>query len=266
MMRGEEVDAVVAPSAIAREFGNRHQLDVRDAELGQMVEAIDRRIEGSRRREGANMQLIHDRGIERRGIPAGVGPGEVGMIDDARAAVHAVRLRLRARIGQRRFSAVEDEGIIRRPPRRAESRPSTIRRPREPSRGGRRQARAEPGERRRPDTNNHEAEFSRARSWRASRQTGNRRHQFRQRDFAAVALTSPVSTLHQRPGGKAMTVSPQSPARPIGRRGATVIAPAPRQNAIAWIGATRRAPAAAGSRRRARTAAGCAAANPAPGE
>lgn len=42
---GVEGDAVVAPAALARESGDRHQLDDVDAELGEVVEALDRRVE-----------------------------------------------------------------------------------------------------------------------------------------------------------------------------------------------------------------------------
>ena len=61
MMRREDIDAVVAPSAIAGEFDHRHQLDVSDAEIGEMAETIDRGIESPGGRESANVHFVHDR-------------------------------------------------------------------------------------------------------------------------------------------------------------------------------------------------------------
>ena len=46
-LNGKKRNAVVAPAVLAGEFGDRHQLDVRDAEFDEVVEAIDCGVEGA---------------------------------------------------------------------------------------------------------------------------------------------------------------------------------------------------------------------------
>ena len=57
---GEQVDAVVAPAAIASERRNRHDFDVRDAKLVEVIEALDGRVEGACRGEGPDVHFVHD--------------------------------------------------------------------------------------------------------------------------------------------------------------------------------------------------------------
>ena len=52
--------AVVTPVACPRKIGDRHDLDCCNAEVDQVIELADRRVEGSLRREGANVQLVND--------------------------------------------------------------------------------------------------------------------------------------------------------------------------------------------------------------
>src|ERR1700674_384209 len=94
MVGCEDVHTVVAPSAIARKLDYRHQLDVSDTKVLEMAETIDRGIEGTGCREGANMHFVYDRGIECGRIQVCVAPVEARIIVEARAAVHAVWLRL----------------------------------------------------------------------------------------------------------------------------------------------------------------------------
>jgi len=53
-------DAVVAPSELAVERGDRHHLDRRDAERDERVEFLDRARERARRRERADVELVDD--------------------------------------------------------------------------------------------------------------------------------------------------------------------------------------------------------------
>ena len=45
LVRGADVDAVVAPAVAAGERGHRHQLDRRDPELAQAAQVLDRGVE-----------------------------------------------------------------------------------------------------------------------------------------------------------------------------------------------------------------------------
>ncbi len=111
VMRRPEVDAVVPPAAHTRELRDRHQLDGGDAEVDERRQLLDRRFEGSLRREGTDVQLVEDRRRERCAAPRPVSPPERRVVDEARGAVHAVGLPRRARIGSRR-SAVERVGVV----------------------------------------------------------------------------------------------------------------------------------------------------------
>ncbi len=57
---GEGQHAVVAPVAPAGEGGDRHEFDGGDAEGGEVVELLDRRGEGARWREGADVEFVED--------------------------------------------------------------------------------------------------------------------------------------------------------------------------------------------------------------
>ncbi len=111
VVRGIQVDPVVAPAALAGELRHRHQLQVSDAEFGQVVEPVDHAVESARRGEGADVDLLDHRRSQWRRLPASVVPDETGMIQPARRAVYALRLPGGARIGERAV-AVDAEGIV----------------------------------------------------------------------------------------------------------------------------------------------------------
>ncbi len=48
MLRGERINAVIAPIALSRKLRHRHDFDGRDAQLDQCIEPPDRRVERSR--------------------------------------------------------------------------------------------------------------------------------------------------------------------------------------------------------------------------
>src|ERR1700761_4856072 len=60
LIYGIERDAIVSPAMIARKRRDRQQLDVRDAEFGQVVEMRDGSIERAFWREGTHMQFVDD--------------------------------------------------------------------------------------------------------------------------------------------------------------------------------------------------------------
>src|SRR5207245_1213241 len=74
VMRGEKVDAVVTPAPRAGELGHRHDLDRIHAELDQLGEALDRRIECSGGGERADVKLVEDEAGKWAAAPAGVAP------------------------------------------------------------------------------------------------------------------------------------------------------------------------------------------------
>ena len=84
LVRGPEVDAVVAPAAAAREVGDRHQLDRGDAQLGELGQVRDDRVERAVLRERPDVQLVDDQLLERHAVPAGVVPRPRTGIHDAR--------------------------------------------------------------------------------------------------------------------------------------------------------------------------------------
>ena len=81
MMWRVEIDAVIAPAAASGKFSHRHQLDMSDAELDQMVELIDGADEGSFRCEGADMKLVDHGGRKRRRLPPSIRPAKSVVID-----------------------------------------------------------------------------------------------------------------------------------------------------------------------------------------
>jgi hypothetical protein len=74
VVRRVEVDAVVAPAALARELRDRHQLDVGDAQVDQVVEPSIAASKVPSRREGADVELVDHGRRQRRRPPAAVAP------------------------------------------------------------------------------------------------------------------------------------------------------------------------------------------------
>ena len=82
--------AVVAPAVRAGKRVDRHHLDEIDAEIDQIVELFDRRVEGARRRERADVQLVDHRALHRTAGPA-VRPSMPGARAPTAASVRAPR-------------------------------------------------------------------------------------------------------------------------------------------------------------------------------
>jgi hypothetical protein len=111
-LRRPQVDAVVAPVAGAGELRDGHDLERGDAELDEVVEPRDRRVERALGGEGPDVHLVdHELGDRGRPEPL-VGPRERRRIHHGGGAVHAVRLPARRRIGQL-VAAVEAVAVPR---------------------------------------------------------------------------------------------------------------------------------------------------------
>ena len=103
--------AVVTPAVRAAERVDRHQLDEVDAEIDQVVQLLDRRVERAARRERADVQLVDDPALDRAACPVVVGPGVRRGLPQLRALVHTVGLAGGAGIGQHLRVVVEDEAV-----------------------------------------------------------------------------------------------------------------------------------------------------------
>ena len=112
LVRRVPADAVVAPVVLAVESVDRQHLDEVDAELDEVVEPLDGRVEGAARCERADVHLVEDAAGQLPAGPGPVGPGERRVVVDPARAVHAVRLPGRARVGQRLVGVAEQERVV----------------------------------------------------------------------------------------------------------------------------------------------------------
>jgi hypothetical protein len=108
---GVEIDAVVTPATVPGEGRHRHQLDDVDAELGEVVEPLDRGVEGALGGEGADVELVDEGTVHLDARPVGVMPCMRGRVEGARGPVHTVRLVRAAGIRVGSF-AVDDERVV----------------------------------------------------------------------------------------------------------------------------------------------------------
>ena len=103
-------DAVIAPAPVAREMRDGHDLDRREARLGQRVQPVDGGAEGPVSREGPDMQLADDRLLP--GAPAPVCRPGILRAGDERRAVHVPFLPAGGRVGDH-ASVRKHEGVGR---------------------------------------------------------------------------------------------------------------------------------------------------------
>ena len=64
-MNREKRHTVVAPAVLPIKSSHGHQLNVRHAKLGQVIELPSRGIECALRRKGSDVQFIDDRAFKR---------------------------------------------------------------------------------------------------------------------------------------------------------------------------------------------------------
>ena len=70
-----------------------------NAEVDQVIELANRRVEGSLRREGANVQLVNDQFGNAWRRPCAIAPCVIAWVNHLPGAVDAVRIETRSRIG-----------------------------------------------------------------------------------------------------------------------------------------------------------------------
>src|SRR5581483_10177142 len=98
VVRCIQVHAVITPSAVSGEFSHGHDLDMRDPEIHQMVQALNGRFEGARWRERTNVQLIENRFGKRLRMELGITPIERIMIHNAGRSMNSEGLPARPRV------------------------------------------------------------------------------------------------------------------------------------------------------------------------
>src|SRR5690242_1843310 len=111
MMRSEQTHAVVTPAVVAGEFVGRHQFDVRNAKLNQMIQLFNCRIKCARRGECSDVEFVNDGLRQRRCLEAGVGPFELAVNHKTGKPVNSIGLPRRARVGKRSI-AVEKKPVM----------------------------------------------------------------------------------------------------------------------------------------------------------
>ena len=100
----EPTHPVVPPAKRAREFGNGHDLEDRDAELRELAQVLGGRGIGAVRGERADVQLVNDGPAGGDPTPCLIGPSKLRRIDDQRRAVRPVRLIAGGRVGKAALS------------------------------------------------------------------------------------------------------------------------------------------------------------------
>ena len=111
-----QIHSVIAPSTLAGEIGDRHQLHVGHTQVFQIVQAGLCRFQRSLRRKRAQMQLVNKCAGKRRRLPVAVAPGERSMIDQPGLTMDTIRLPLGSRIGECGFQTIDHEPVVRARP------------------------------------------------------------------------------------------------------------------------------------------------------
>src|ERR1043165_5173283 len=97
---------VVAPTALARELGDRHEFDRGDTEFLQVVELLNDTVECAFRRERSGIQFVEDVLLKREPMPTDVRPVERVGINDLRWPMQTLRQQARHRIRNRKTACV----------------------------------------------------------------------------------------------------------------------------------------------------------------
>ena len=109
-LRREQQDAIVAPAAPARKLRHGHELNGRDAELRQVIQA---RFDGGERalmRKAADVEFVQHDFVPRPSLPAVILPLERQRIDDGARPVHVIGIEARCGIGDGVLT-VDDEAV-----------------------------------------------------------------------------------------------------------------------------------------------------------
>jgi hypothetical protein len=108
---GVPADAVVPPVARPVDGVDRQHFDQVDAQVGEVVEALDRGVERAGRGERADVQLVEDAAGQLAAGPGLVCPDVPAAVVEPGGAVHAAGLPAGARVGQRGLVVAEQEGV-----------------------------------------------------------------------------------------------------------------------------------------------------------
>ena len=108
---GVPAHAVVAPVAVAVDGVDGQHLDQVDPEGDEVVELLDRRVEGAAVGERADVELVEHAAGQLTAGPGVVGPEERVVVVEPRRRVHAGGLPQGARVGQRGLVVVEEERV-----------------------------------------------------------------------------------------------------------------------------------------------------------
>src|SRR5690348_14008817 len=101
VMGSEEIGAVIAPAPVAGELVHGHELNMRNAQVHQMVETLDSAQECAIRSKCSDVQFVNHGAGERARLPVRVGPTKPGVIDKLRGTVDALWLKRGPRVGDR---------------------------------------------------------------------------------------------------------------------------------------------------------------------
>ena len=85
--------AVISPVPVPRKIGERHKLDRRHADLGEIGELIRQRRIASFGRRRADMDLVEDRFLKRPPAPLRVRPCVGARVDDQASPLHIIGLK-----------------------------------------------------------------------------------------------------------------------------------------------------------------------------
>src|SRR5205085_7244821 len=111
--RRKKIDAVVAPSKISREIGDRHHLNHADSNPGQLRQLFGRGLPRSFPRKRADVHFVNDLAFHFYAAPFGVRPLELRRINNARGPVRPVRLKTRGGIGMKMLGLVYAKTVKR---------------------------------------------------------------------------------------------------------------------------------------------------------
>jgi hypothetical protein len=84
--------AVITPPVRAAKRVDRHYLDEIHAQIHQVVQLLDRRVEGAVGSERADVQFVDHPAFDRAALPVAVGPRVGRRLPELRSRVHTLRL------------------------------------------------------------------------------------------------------------------------------------------------------------------------------
>ena len=92
---------------------HRHQLQMRNPQLHQIIQPLHRRIKCPLRRKRAHMHLVNHRTRKRRRVPSVIAPRKRALVINPRQPMHSMRLPLRPRIRPRPRIPIQHKSVIR---------------------------------------------------------------------------------------------------------------------------------------------------------